>query len=85
MKLNFLVETFAGLIVNAGASELANVLNQLNKDKPKDYKAVIAAVYAITEHLKPVVKKSKTSIDNIFIDGLEKAVEESLSTTGVVI
>lgn len=73
MNLNFLLEAFAGFIETAGESKLDEILVQLKKDQPADYAAASAGAKAMLVHLKPLVAKSATKIDDIFINGLEEA------------
>lgn len=82
MNLNFLLELVAGTITQAGESKLVEVLNQLHKDQPADYKAACAGGLALVTHLQPLVSKTGTKIDDIFINGIEDAINMSLASTG---
>lgn len=73
MNLNFLLEAFAGIVTTVGESKLVEILVQLKKDQPEDYAAASAGAKALVLHLKPLVAKTGTKIDDIFINGIEDA------------
>jgi hypothetical protein len=73
MNLNFLLELIAGTLEEAGESKLVEVLVQLKKDQPADYEAASAGAKALVIHVLPLVQKTKTKIDDIFISGLGEA------------
>lgn len=80
MNLNFLLEPLAALLASAGESKLEPILIQLKKDQPQDYEAAAAGARALITHLKPLVSKTSTRLDDIFISGLEDAFDVADAT-----
>lgn len=83
MKLDFLVELLSGTIAQAGESKLVEVLQDLHDSNLADYKAAIAGGKALVQHLEPLVKKSKTKIDDLVISAIGDAIDLSASSNEI--
>ena len=84
MKINeLLLGLLAGALETAGESKLIEVLQDLHDKNPDQYKAAIYGGNALVKALLPVVTKSKTKIDDIFILSLNDAIQTSATNNGI--
>ncbi len=83
MDLTFLVSALSGTLAAAGESSLDAVLQDLHDSNLADYTAAIQGGHALVQHLKPLVAKSKTKIDDIFINALDQAINMSAAANNV--
>lgn len=83
MKLNFIVQLFAGAIAEAGQAKLEEVLEDLANSNPADFDATVRAGHAFIEHIKPLVEKSKTNVDDVFVNAIEQSVNNAAANHGI--
>lgn len=83
MNLNFLVEMLSSTLATAGESQLVKVLQELHDSNPDAYKDALTGGYSLVKHLRPLVLKSKTKIDDAVISGLMDALVNSAALNGV--
>lgn len=83
MNLNFLVELFSKTIADAGESKLKEVLQNLHDQNEAEYKAAIYGGHALVKRLRPLVEKSKTSIDDAVLGAIDDAINESAKANGI--
>ena len=78
-----LFNLFAGTVETVGESKLIEVLQSLHDTNLEQYKAAIFGGVALTKALAPLVEKSGTKVDDVFIKAISEALEQSAKNNGV--
>jgi hypothetical protein len=79
-----LVGALAPVLANVGREQLTTLFNKLHEDNPAVYKTVMVALYPIVDvQLETLTDKSKTKLDDIFVDAFKGAIEDSSEANGV--
>lgn len=79
MNLNFILVLFAGALAQSGTQFLGKALQDLHDSNKADWEAAISGGRALVNHLKDPVQRSKTPIDDVFLNALDGAIEKSAS------
>lgn len=84
MKIGEILATaFLPVIGAVGREQLGEQLTKLHEANEQGYKAAIQGVYPpLKRLLQPLVKNSKTKIDDTLVDALLGAIEDSAEATG---
>ena len=72
--MNLILNILAGAFTQAGTEAVVTVLQKLHDSDPKMYKVALLGGRLLTTALDPVVDKTKTKIDDSFVDGIGNAV-----------
>jgi uncharacterized protein YktB (UPF0637 family) len=79
-----LVNTLAPVIEIMAAEQLAGVFNRLHDKDPKAYAKYIPDLYEMTKkHLQELTSQSKSKIDDVIVQALENAIEQSAEVNGL--
>jgi hypothetical protein len=74
------------ILANVGKDKLVEVLDKLKEQNESTYKTTIISLYPIVDlQLEGVTDKTKTNIDDLFVDALKGAIEESAAKNGLVL
>lgn len=74
----FFLNSLSGTIEQIAESKLVDVLQDLHDKDIVKYNAVVAAAELLTQELTPLVKKTKTPIDDAILGALAEAVQTSV-------
>ena len=87
MKIGEILATaFLPVIGAVGREQLGEQLTKLQAANDQGYKAAIQGVYPpLKRLLEPLVKGTKTKIDDTLIDALIGAIEDSAAATGTTL
>lgn len=84
MNLGELFLNLAGAALGTVAeSKLVPLLQDLHDSNPDDYKAAITGGHALVKHLGPLTSKSATKIDDMVVQALDNAINESAAANGI--
>jgi hypothetical protein len=84
--LEFLVGIFSGAIKQLLKERLIAALAALKAKDEKAYKTVLTSLYPVVDvQLEDITDKTKTKADDILVDGLKEAMEESAAANGVTL
>lgn len=79
-----LVSAFLPVVGSVGKEQLKELLAKAHAEDEQGYKAIIQGVYPPAKRLLvPLVKKSKTKIDDTIVGSIVGAIEESAEEFGV--
>lgn len=79
----FLINLLLGTIETLEESALIAILQTLHDKNLDQYKAAIYGGNALVKALQPLVKGSKTNIDDVILKGLQDAIEQSARNNGI--
>lgn len=79
----FLLNALTGALESIGESKLIDILQDLHDSNEADYRATIAGGHALTVRLLPLIKKSKTKIDDAILTALDEAIKISAEANGI--
>lgn len=78
-----LFKMFAGMLEQVGESKLEEVLQQLHDSDETRYNQAVVGGWALVSALEPLVEKTKTSIDDMLVNGIKDAISASAKTNDV--
>lgn len=73
----FFINLLSGTIENVGESQLEEVLQKLHDTDLEAYKAAVYAGRTLVKKLKPLVEKSESKIDDLFLNAVNDALTDS--------
>lgn len=79
----FLLNALTGALESVGESKLIDLLQDLHDSNQADYRATIAGGHALTLRLLPLVKRSKSKIDDAILTALDQAIKISAESNGI--
>lgn len=81
-----IVSAIVPIITSVGKDKLVEVLQKLKNDNEAAYKTVLTSLYGpIDVYLEAITDKTKTPIDDSFVDALKQAIEQSAAINGVTL
>jgi hypothetical protein len=84
--LEFLINLFSNAIKDLLKVRLVAALAALKLKDEKAYKTVLVSLYPVIDvQLEDVTDKTKTKADDVIVDGIKEAMEESAAANGVVL
>jgi hypothetical protein len=83
--VEFLINSLASSLETVGSMKLVEVLQTLHDGEVETWEACLKSGYAFVQPLKKMVSKTKTKIDDGFVDALEDAIAESAQANGLVL
>lgn len=75
--MNIIQRIFDGIIKTAGEAGLEEGLDALYAENPDDYKAAVQGLHYGFKKLVPVVRRTKTTIDDSAVDAFLEGVERN--------
>lgn len=84
--LNFLLGVFSSAIKSLLKSRLTAALNALKAKDEKAYKTVLVSLYPVIDvELEDITDKTKTEADDLLVDAIKEAMEESAAANNVTL
>jgi hypothetical protein len=84
--LEFFLNIFSNAVKDLVKSRLIAALSALNVKDEKAYKTVLASLYPVIDvQLEDITDKTKTKADDVIVDALKEAMEESAVINGVLL
>lgn len=81
----FLASTLAPVFASLGAEELTKVFAKIYERDPEGHSATLRSLYIGVRQLEKITDASKTKIDNVFVDALIAAIENSAAQFDVLL
>jgi len=84
--LEFLVGIFSGAIKTLLKERVVAALAALYAKDPKAYNTALTGLYPVIDvQLEDITDKTKTKADDILVDALKEAIEQSAATHGLTL
>lgn len=84
--LEFLINTFSGAIKSLLKTRLLAALAALKLKDEKAYRTALVGLYPVIDvQLEDVTDKTKTKADDVLVDAIKEAMEESAAANGVTL
>ena len=84
--LEFIVNLFGKAIKDLIKARMIVALAALKLKDEKAYKTVLTSLYPVIDvQLEDVTDKTKTGADDMLVDGIKEAMEESAAASGIVL
>ncbi len=80
-----LARTLAPVFASLGTEELTKVFAKIHDNDPKGHAATLKSLYIGVKQLETITDKTKTKIDNVFVDALIASIEASAEEFDVVL
>lgn len=72
-----LLNMFSGALETVGEAKFVDLLQKVHDNNPLEYEAAISGGRILVKALKPLVTKTKTSLDDAILNALDQAIETS--------
>lgn len=82
-KSNFFLELLAGTLAEVGELTLVELLQELHDKDPDGYKSAIYGGISFVTGISKLTTRTKTKIDDAFVNAIKDAVETSAAANGL--
>ena len=84
--MEFFLNLFSKAIKNLIKDRLIAALAALKAKDEKAYKTVLVSLYPVIDvQLEDITDKTKTQADDVVVDGIKEAMEESAASSGITL
>jgi hypothetical protein len=84
--LEFFLNIFSKAIKNLIKERLIAALSALKAKDEKAYKTVLVGLYPVIDvQLEDITDKTKTQADDVIVDGMKEAMEESAAANSIIL